>query len=259
MFWKLFPFIFLALGSLLGKPFALLFFGLEEGKNRKVPFYLSMLLSLAIFVWGLLVWIVFNSGDAFNSFASAIMAIGILISLPLIIFIICLLCRKSAKEKRAILLAQEEEEARRRKRDAEMIEEYERKKKEEVFNQEQEKEHAALLSKLREIPGAMNFCEAAEKMNSVAEICSSFKEIFGSFDSVYICEMISILEEANNIDRMYGNMKDKTCKLLNAFFRHDMRIFDVDRSGVSIVCPLCGKEQSSKVEVCFNCNALFRD
>lgn len=112
-------------------------------------------------------------------------------------------------------------------------------------------------------PGEMkpeeNFLSDAEQMAGAAEIAAAFSERYGMNPDENIQAMAQLLEKIKKYNSNCMNTKKMAIDHLQAFFKNDMQVYKVDRSQLSITCPVCGKVQNNAREKCFNCGALFRD
>lgn len=96
---------------------------------------------------------------------------------------------------------------------------------------------------------ARSFLERAEKMADPAEIAAAFAAEYGSVDNENIREMLRQLNGAYDAQSAVTKLK--------CFFKHGGKVFNVDRSGKMLACPVCGQEQLSRRQVCHRCGALF--
>ena len=103
------------------------------------------------------------------------------------------------------------------------------------------------------------FLEYIRGLSCAAEIADAFEEKYGSSENDSVRAMISMLNKAKKAERSYGNMKKTALNRVEAFFSSGMEMYAVDRSKPTLLCPVCGKEQTSNRETCFSCGALFRD
>lgn len=102
-----------------------------------------------------------------------------------------------------------------------------------------------------------SFLARAQAMNTAAEITAAFTAEYGSENNENIRQMLLRLDEIVAVERAYGNSKRSAISTMAAFFKHDGKIFPVNRSGETFACPACGKEQNSSRVSCQHCDALF--
>jgi len=106
---------------------------------------------------------------------------------------------------------------------------------------------------------AVNVPAPYEKLESAAEIyeyfCETHKDHPG--EDAEACadrlQKIAYREQGG-----FGNSKNNALSLLKSYYKHDCRIFAVDRSGSSFRCPACGNKIFSDRKSCHHCGALFR-
>lgn len=97
------------------------------------------------------------------------------------------------------------------------------------------------------------------ELSSAAEIAEAFELTFAADNSADAAVVIGKLNHTKASERSYRNTKGFALKYAEGFIKHKRQLFDVDRSGDFLSCPVCGREQTSDRENCFACGALFRD
>lgn len=71
-------------------------------------------------------------------------------------------------------------------------------------------------------------------------------------------EFLKVLARIVTNERLYGEDAYGAMAKVQAFAKHGGRVFAVDRSAPTMICPACGKEQNANRTVCISCGALFR-
>ena len=104
-----------------------------------------------------------------------------------------------------------------------------------------------------------SFIDELRALDSAAGIAAAFEEKFAGVDSEDVLLVIASLKKVSASERIYGNMRSLALQRAEAFFRHGMKVFPVDRSNPTVTCPVCGKVQRNDRECCFGCGALFKE
>ena len=71
-------------------------------------------------------------------------------------------------------------------------------------------------------------------------------------------EFLKVLARIVTNERLYGEDAYGAMAKVQAFAKHGCRVFAVDRSAPTMICPACGKEQDANRKACRFCGALFR-
>ena len=85
---------------LMGKLYAILFYGVDEAEGRRVAFHWTMLMNMAVVAW--VIFSLASLDDAFKhpGFKTIALAVGITASLPVLVILIRGLCRNIVKWER---------------------------------------------------------------------------------------------------------------------------------------------------------------
>lgn len=98
-----------------------------------------------------------------------------------------------------------------------------------------------------------------EKLHSAAEIYKHFCECYkenSNEDTEACADRLKKIAEREQVENV--NAKNNALSLVKSFYKHDCRIFAVDRSGATFRCPVCGNKIFSDRRSCHHCGALFR-
>ena len=72
-------------------------------------------------------------------------------------------------------------------------------------------------------------------------------------------ELLKVIHATAVSEKTYGNASNNALTKIKSFVKHGNRVFSVDRSASTMICPACGKEQNANRTVCLFCSALFRE
>ena len=98
---------------------------------------------------------------------------------------------------------------------------------------------------------------AGQEMKSAAEIYDYLSQKLDANDKD-TGEFLEILARIVTTEKLYGKDAYGAMAKVQAFAKHGGRVFAVDRSAPTMICPACGKEQNANRTVCNSCGALFR-
>ena len=94
-------------------------------------------------------------------------------------------------------------------------------------------------------------------MKSAAEIYYYLSQKLDTSDED-VQELLKTINDIAVSERTYGNDPRNALRKIKSFTEHGGRVFAVDRSAPTMICPACGKEQNANRAVCISCAALFR-
>lgn len=98
---------------------------------------------------------------------------------------------------------------------------------------------------------------AVQEMKSAAEIYDYLSQKLDKSDE----DAQELLKTINAIavsEKTHGNDPYNALRKIKLFVEHGCRVFAVDRSAPTLICPACGNEQNANRTVCISCGALFR-
>ena len=98
---------------------------------------------------------------------------------------------------------------------------------------------------------------AVQEMKSAAEIYDYLSQKLDKSDED-VQELLKTINDLAVSERTYGNDPRNALRKIKLFIEHGCRVFAVDRSAPTMICPACGKEQNANRAVCSSCGALFR-
>ena len=98
---------------------------------------------------------------------------------------------------------------------------------------------------------------AVQEMKSATEIYDYLSQKLDASDKD-IGEFLKVLARIVTVEKQYGKDAHGAMAKVQAFAKHGGRVFAVDRSAPTMICPACGKEQNANRTVCISCGALFR-
>lgn len=98
---------------------------------------------------------------------------------------------------------------------------------------------------------------AVQEMKSATEIYDYLSQKLDASDKD-IGEFLKVLARIVTVEKQYGKDAHGAMAKVQAFAKHSCRVFAVDRSAPTMICPACGKEQNANRTVCISCGALFR-
>ena len=98
---------------------------------------------------------------------------------------------------------------------------------------------------------------AVQEMKSAAEIYDYLSQKLDASDKD-IGEFLKVLARIVTVEKQYGKDAHGAMAKVQAFAKHGGRVFAVDRSAPTMICPACGKEQNANRTACISCGALFR-
>ena len=98
---------------------------------------------------------------------------------------------------------------------------------------------------------------AVQEMKSAAEIYDYLSQKLDKSDED-VQELLKTINDIAVSERTYGNDPRNALRKIKSFTEHGGRVFAVDRSAPTMICPACGKEQNANRAVCSSCGALFR-
>lgn len=98
---------------------------------------------------------------------------------------------------------------------------------------------------------------AVQEMKSATEIYDYLSQKLDASDKD-IGEFLKVLARIVTAEKLYGKDAHGAMAKVQAFAKHGGRVFAVDRSAPTMICPACGKEQNANRTVCISCGALFR-
>ena len=98
---------------------------------------------------------------------------------------------------------------------------------------------------------------AVQEMKSATEIYDYLSQKLDASDKDTE-EFLKNLARIVTNERLYGKDAYGAMAKVQAFVKHGCRVFAVDRSAPTLICPACGKEQNANRTVCNFCGALFR-
>ena len=98
---------------------------------------------------------------------------------------------------------------------------------------------------------------AVQEMESAAEIYDYLSQKLSKSDED-VQELLKAINDVAVSEKTYGKDPYNALRKIKLFIKHGCRVFAVDRSASSLICPACGKEQNANRTVCISCGALFR-
>ncbi|HIR08324.1 MAG TPA: hypothetical protein IAA71_08980 [Candidatus Pullichristensenella stercoripullorum] len=98
---------------------------------------------------------------------------------------------------------------------------------------------------------------AMQGMKSATEIYDYLSQKLDKSDEA-VRELLKAINDIAVSEETYGNDLYNALRKIKLFVEHGCRVFAVDRSAPTMICPACGKEQNTNRAVCSSCGALFR-
>ena len=105
---------------------------------------------------------------------------------------------------------------------------------------------------------AVNPLAPYEKLASALKIYEYFCAAHRDDANDDIAACADRLKKLAEKEESTGNSKNNALSLLKSFYKHDCRIYAVDRSGSTFRCPVCGNKIFSDRRSCHHCGVLFR-
>lgn len=98
---------------------------------------------------------------------------------------------------------------------------------------------------------------AMQGMKSATEIYDYLSQKLDKSDEA-VQELLKTINDIAVSEETYGNDLYNALRKIKLFVEHGCRVFAVDRSAPTMICPACGREQNANRTVCNFCGALFR-
>ena len=96
-----------------------------------------------------------------------------------------------------------------------------------------------------------------ESMNSAAEIYEYMRGLYSNETDDTIHSFLEVLRNNVRLEKKYGNGKEGTIDQIKAFLDYGQRVFQIDYTGDTIICPSCGHAQDANRKTCKHCNVML--
>jgi len=96
-----------------------------------------------------------------------------------------------------------------------------------------------------------------EGMNSAAEIYEYMRGLYSNETDDTIHSFLEVLRNNVRLEKKFGNGKAGTIDQIKAFLDYGQRVFQIDYTGDTIICPSCGHAQDANRKTCKHCNVML--